>query len=194
MQRMQMIQPELTKLQEKYAGKSDQYSQARQAQEMQALYQKYNINPFTSMIMPFVQLPILICMYYAVQRADAVVSGTVLGQSLSTTPKEAFANGQYLFFGIFVLMAVSQFVSSGISRWLAKKSREKDHKVKKYAQDTSQQDSTNNIMMITMLVMIVALGFRWPMAMSLYWLINSVINTAKTIFIQRRYVDGKNWG
>ena len=43
---MSKIQPELTKIQERYKGKTDQESQLKQSQEMQALYKKYKINPF----------------------------------------------------------------------------------------------------------------------------------------------------
>ena len=37
--------------------------------------------------------------------------------------------------------------------------------------------------------MIALMGFRWPMALSLYWLISSLINVLKTIYIQKRYVE-----
>ena len=52
-QRMQMIQPELTKIQNKYAGKTDDRSKMMQAQEMQQLYSKYKINPFGTILVTF---------------------------------------------------------------------------------------------------------------------------------------------
>ena len=75
MQRMQSLQPELEKIQRKYEGKTDERSKMRQAQEMQMLYQKYDVNPFGSMLTMFIQFPILIAMYQAVQRAQAVATG-----------------------------------------------------------------------------------------------------------------------
>lgn len=49
-QKMQEIQPELQKIQNKYKGKTDQQSQMRMYQETQALYQKYDIHPFGTML------------------------------------------------------------------------------------------------------------------------------------------------
>lgn len=40
MQKMQMIQPELDRIQKKYEGRKDEASQMRQAQELQRVYQK----------------------------------------------------------------------------------------------------------------------------------------------------------
>jgi len=40
-----------------------------------------------------------------------------------------------------------------------------------------------------MVGMVILIGLRWPAAMSVYWLINSIINVVKTIYIQWRYVD-----
>ena len=42
-QRMQLIQPEVQKLQEKYKDRTDQQSQMKMGQETQALYKKYDI-------------------------------------------------------------------------------------------------------------------------------------------------------
>ena len=53
-QRMQMLQPELQKIQNKYAGKTDDRSRMMQAQEMQALYKKNNISPFGSILVMFI--------------------------------------------------------------------------------------------------------------------------------------------
>ena len=63
MQRMQEIQPELTKIQAKYEGRQDEQSQQRMAMEMQQLYGKYNINPIATLVTTFIQFPLLIGMY-----------------------------------------------------------------------------------------------------------------------------------
>ena len=42
---MKKAQPELAKLEKKYAGKDSQEDQTRKAQEMRMIYQKYKINP-----------------------------------------------------------------------------------------------------------------------------------------------------
>ena len=189
-QKMQMMQPELAKIQEKYKDRSDETAKMAQATEMQNLYKKNNINPLSSMLVPFLQLPILISMYYAVQRANAVVTGTVFGMELTTTPWAAFKLGGsgYILFAIYILMGVAQFGSSKITQWLSKKKEKENHSIKQYDKPASTQGSMN-MMMYGMLVLIMVMAINWPTAMSLYWLISSVVNILKTIFIQKRYID-----
>ena len=114
MQRMQMLQPELNKIQRKYEGRDDQASKMRMAQEQQQLMNKYNVNPGSMMLVQFIQLPIIMAMFMAIQRAEAVVNGTFLGMNLQVKPSEAFG---LLFKGdlsglpyiiLFLLMAVTQ--------------------------------------------------------------------------------------
>ncbi|OOB77134.1 MAG: hypothetical protein BEN18_11385 [Epulopiscium sp. Nuni2H_MBin001] len=60
---MGKLQPELQKIQKKYAGKKDQASQLQQSQEMQALYKKYNINPLAGCLPLLIQLPLIYAVY-----------------------------------------------------------------------------------------------------------------------------------
>lgn len=92
-QRMQEIQPELTRIQNKYKDKTDDRSRMLMAQETQKIYQKYDIHPFGTILVTFIQLPIMMGMYYATMRASAVVYGSFLGMSLSETPISTFALG-----------------------------------------------------------------------------------------------------
>ena len=190
-QKMQMMQPELAKIQEKYKDRSDETAKMAQATEMQNLYKKNNINPFSSMLVPFLQLPILISMYYAVQRANAVVTGSVFGMELTTTPWAAFKLGGsgYILFAIYILMGVAQFGSSKITQWLSKKKEKENHSIKQYDKPANSTQGSMNMMMYGMLVLIMVMAINWPTAMSLYWLISSVVNILKTIFIQKRYID-----
>ncbi len=82
MQRMQELQPELQKIQAKYEGRNDEMSQQRMAMEMQQLYNKYGVNPLGAMASTFIQFPLLIGMYNAVRRSDAVANATFMGASL----------------------------------------------------------------------------------------------------------------
>lgn len=64
---MQFAQPEINKLQEKYAGKNDEASKRAMQQEMMKIYKKYDINPL-GCLLPFLQMPIFIAMYQVVRR------------------------------------------------------------------------------------------------------------------------------
>lgn len=189
-QKMQIINPELKAIQDKYAGKTDNQSKMKMSQEMQALYSKHNINPFGSIVVMFIQFPIIIAMYQAVQRAAAVVNGSVFGTSLQTTPYNAFFEGVYLFVIIYVLMGVFQFISMKLPMFLQKKFapvKEKKH----VTHDDSKKSAAPNMemMMYVSLVMIMGIAISWPTAMSLYWLVTSLAQVAQTVFIQFKYIS-----
>ena len=50
------------------------------------LYKQNNISPFGSILVMFIQLPILMGMYYATMRASAIVVGSFGSIDLSITP------------------------------------------------------------------------------------------------------------
>lgn len=56
---MQILQPEIKKIQKKYKGKRDQVSLRRQQEELQALYRKHGTSQFASCLPMLVQMPIL---------------------------------------------------------------------------------------------------------------------------------------
>jgi YidC/Oxa1 family membrane protein insertase len=65
--KMQLAQPELNKVQEKYRNRKDQASQQRMQMETMEIYKKYKINMF-GCLMPLLQMPIFIAMYQVVRR------------------------------------------------------------------------------------------------------------------------------
>lgn len=65
--KMNIAQPEIQKLQAKYANRKDPQSQQRMQQEMMAIYKKYNIS-FLGCLMPLVQMPLFLAMYQVVRR------------------------------------------------------------------------------------------------------------------------------
>ncbi|WP_331274807.1 membrane protein insertase YidC [Schaalia sp. lx-100] len=73
---MQLMQPELKKLQEKYKGKTDTQSRQKMAEEQQALYKKHGANPLASCLPMLVQMPILFAMYRAIFAIKDIAGGT----------------------------------------------------------------------------------------------------------------------
>ena len=74
--KMKIMQPEIDKLQAKYANKTDQQSQQRMQMEMMQLYKKHGVG-IGGCIMPFVQMPIFLGFYYALRKlpASMVIEG-----------------------------------------------------------------------------------------------------------------------
>lgn len=65
---MNKMQPEMKKIQDKYAGREKDPEISRKMQmDMQKLYAKYNYNPFSGCLPMLIQLPIFIALYYVMQ-------------------------------------------------------------------------------------------------------------------------------
>ena len=183
MQRMQDLQPELQKIQRKYEGRDDSTSQQRMNMEMTKLYQKYDVNPMTALLVSFLQFPILFAMYSAVQRSAAVAQGTFLGADLSLTPMQNFTNGTIVGFVIYGLMLILQFLSISIVRWLqAYRTKQKADKEHRHYEKPKDQ---NAMVSYGMLIFIGVLMISWPTALSLYYAIYSLVNILKSIIIDK---------
>src|ERR687884_599520 len=60
---MQLIQPEIKKIQEKYKGKSDPASRQAMTQETMALYKERGTNPFASCLPILLQSPVFFALF-----------------------------------------------------------------------------------------------------------------------------------
>lgn len=60
---MSKIQPEMKRIQKKYANKKDQASQMAYSQEMQGIYKKYKISPLSGCLPLLIQLPLIYALY-----------------------------------------------------------------------------------------------------------------------------------
>ena len=188
MQRMQMLQPELNKIQRKYEGRDDQASKMRMAQEQQQLMKKYDVNPGSMMLVQFIQLPIIMAMFMAIQRASAIVNGTFLGMNLQVKPSEAFG---LLFKGdlsglpyiiLFLLMAVTQVVLVLLPIYFQKKKAAAE--AAKHHRKPEPTNNQNMMMQMYMIVMVLAFGLMWQSGMSLFWFIRNIVDIIKTIIVQ----------
>ena len=188
MQRMQMLQPELNKIQRKYEGRDDQASKMRMAQEQQQLMKKYDVNPGSMMLVQFIQLPIIMAMFMAIQRAEAVVNGTFLGMNLQVKPSEAFG---LLFKGdlsglpyiiLFLLMAITQVVLVLLPMYFQKKKAAAE--AAKHHRKPEPTNNQNVMMQMYMIVMVLAFGLMWQSGMSLFWFIRNIVDIIKTIIVQ----------
>ena len=188
MQRMQMLQPELNKIQRKYEGRDDQASKMRMAQEQQQLMNKYNVNPGSMMLVQFIQLPIIMAMFMAIQRAEAVVNGTFLGMNLQVKPSEAFgllfksdlSGLPYII--LFLLMAVTQVILVLLPMYFQKKKAAAE--AEKHHRKPEPTNNQNVMMQMYMIVMVLAFGLMWQSGMSLFWFIRNIVDIIKTIIVQ----------
>lgn len=190
-QKMQMIQPEIERIQAKYKGKTDDRSRMQQAQEIQKIYSESGVNPFASILTLFIQFPIILAVYQAVVRAEAVVNGSFLGIDLALTPLEGVTSGQWAYALIFVLMVISQFASMKFPQWLAAHNKKKSNvKEKKYAQDANKGGMAGNMnmMMYVSLGMMSLFSIGWPLGMTFYWMVSALTRVLQTAVISKFFM------
>lgn len=195
-QKMQMLQPEMQRIQKKYEGKTDDRSRMLQAKEMQGLYAKYDINPFGTIVTTFLQFPLILGVYQASQRAQAVVEGEFLGINLTNTPSWGLSNGEWTYVLIFALMLIFQFISIKFPQW-QQKQREKNSKVKRKAYADPKKNEGGmmggmNMMMYSSIILIGFLSINWPISMSFYWLVSSIARIIQNIVINKFFIKDPN--
>ena len=77
---MQLLQPVLKKLQEKYKGKTDQLSRQAMAQEQMAMYKKHGTNPFSACLPMLIQMPFFFALFQVLSGiSSAKAGGTGIG-------------------------------------------------------------------------------------------------------------------
>ena len=190
--KMTELQPEIQKIQNKYPNSNtSQAEKQRMAQEMQALYKKNGVNPFTSILIMIIQFPVFICVWGALSGSAALSSGTFLGLDLSLTIREVLFNkaawasggGALTALFLFLLMAIAQTFSMLLPQWIQKA---KAKKVAKLGKNPAQKQQNNRMKWFTyiMLAMIIFMGFSLVSAMGVYWFIGALISIAQTLIMQ----------
>ena len=199
--KMQLMQPELDKIQAKYAGKDDQQSKQRLSMETMQLYKKYGIG-ISSCLMPFIQMPIFIGFFNAVSRMPATfalegsnwlkdvfadkISLFGINLTIQITDEVATKSDKIAIYILAGLVGVTQVISILLSQLRQKKQKAKSQStVPEYRrpQQTDQQKQTAlmmNIMLYGMAVMMVFLVIRRPAALGLYWLVGNLYTTLQS--------------
>ena len=180
-QKMQMLQPELEKIQRKYAGRKDQASQMRQSAEMQALYKKHDVSMFSSFT-TFLTLPIMLAMWQSVQRIEILYQATFFGLNLGATPMSQITSGNWVYIIIVAIVGITQYLAIEINNIMLKRNP-------RYT--LSKQQKSMKTMNIVMTAMIVWFALSMPTAMSLYWITTSLVTIIRTVYIQIYHVEKK---
>ncbi len=187
-QKMQTLQPELAKIQQKYPNSDkNQYEKQALAQEQMALYKKHGVNPLGSILVMLLQFPIFIAVWGAMTGSASLASDSVMGLNLSALLGQSminnwFQSGWWTAWVLFTLMTIAQFVSTRLSTWLNKSKRKAVEKTTVNPAAAKQQKQSN-MMMNIMLIMIIVMSFTLPAAMGVYWFIGALISIAQTLIV-----------
>ena len=193
-QKMQNLQPQIAKLQEKYPNSNtNQAEKARLSQEQMALYKRNKINPMGQILTLIIQFPVFICVWSGLEGSAALSSGSMLNLRLSDTIRETLFNvsgtwylnsmGWWTALILFLLMAGVQVLAMMLPKLLANAKTKKISKMGKNPA-ANEANKQGRIMMIVMLVFTIFMGFMLPAAMGIYWLIGGIISMLQTAITQ----------
>ncbi|MGE5456121.1 MAG: membrane protein insertase YidC [Ignavibacteriales bacterium] len=167
---MKKVKPELDKLEKKYQGRKDNDSAMQKSQEMLALYKKYNISPLSGCLFSFIQIPLFLAFFEAMNRLPVIFEEKFLSFQLGTSPMTAFANNQYQYLIIIVLVFLTTYFS---------------FKLNSGATMSPEQANQMKFMMKFLLAFILIISFSISAGIALYWIVNSGFTILQNILVKR---------
>lgn len=169
-EKMKEMQPQLDKLEKKYKDKSSEEEQRKKAEEMMMIYQKNKINPMSSCLLSFVQIPLLFAFLEAINRTPVIFENTFLGLDMGRTISHGILSNEWWMYAIFLILILG-------SSYLSFKKTLKDQ-----AGMAKQMKGT----IYFMLAMIVIASFSLPVALGLYWIASSMFTVVQNLLVERK--------
>ena len=168
---MKKLQPEIARIEKKYQNKTDNDSLMMKSQETMMLYKKYNINPVSSCLGAFIQLPLFFAFLEAINRVPAIFEDEFLGMNLGMTPTAGIAGQNYYYIILIALIILSTFLSfkNSMSR----------------QNQTPEMEQQMKFMFIFMIIMISFASLSLPTAIALYWIVTNGFAVIQNIIINK---------
>lgn len=197
---MQLMQPELKAIQDKYKGKKDQASRQRMQEEMMALYRKHGTNPFSSCFPILLQMPVFFALFRVLANlqsvashtypghdsigpltaalADEVQRSTVFGASLSSSFMNASDSATKIVTVVMiVMMSVTQWYTMA---QLSTKNMPESAKTSDNPMMRSQK-----IMMTVMPIFFAFTGIQFQIGVLVYWVTTNLWTMGQQFFTIR---------
>ncbi len=171
---MKKIQPELQKIEKKYANKDqkDREVMMQKSQEMMALYKKHNVSPMAGCLPALLQLPLFIAFLDAINRVPAIFEEKFIFFHLGTTPRIGIANGNWWYIVLTLLVAVTTYYS------LNKASNNQATEGNDIAKQTKMMTNVFTIMIIVMSIFMSS-------ALNIYWIVSNLCTLLQNIIVKR---------
>jgi YidC/Oxa1 family membrane protein insertase len=194
---LQMLQPQIKKIQDKYKGRSDPDSRQRMSQEMMALYRETGTNPLSSCLPILAQAPIFFALFYVLNGiAQGTGRGVLDGQpelvrqaaeaSIFGAPIAAtflgaggFANPgivRIVTLVLIVLMSASTFITQ---KQLMTKNMPASAMNNPFAQQ-------QKILLYAFPAIFAVTGVNFPIGVLIYWLTTNVWSLGQQLYVIRR--------
>ena len=166
---MQKAQPKISKIEKKYANKTDQESMMMKSNEMMAVYKEFNINPMSGCLMSFLQIPLFFAFYEALNRLPILFEGKFLGLHMGMTPLAAAGEGHWYYLILPILVGVVTYFSFKMNN----------------NNMNGDQAKQMKMMFNIMIVMIFVTSFSMSTAIIIYWVTNSILAVIQNLLVKR---------
>ena len=171
-EKMKEVQPQLEKLEKKYKDKTSEEDQKRKAEEMMVIYSKNQINPLSSCLLSFIQIPLLFAYLEAINRTPVIFENKFLKLDMGTTISHGIMSGLWYIYVIFLLLILATSYLS----------------FRKTLKDQTAMAKQMKGTIYFMLAMILIAAFSLPVALGLYWITSSIFTILQNMLVERKKV------
>ena len=171
-EKMKEAQPQLEKLEKKYKDKTSEEDQKRKAEEMMVIYSKNKINPLSSCLLSFIQIPLLFAYLEAINRTPVIFENKFLKLDMGTTISHGIMSGLWYIYVIFLLLILATSYLS----------------FRKTLKDQTAMAKQMKGTIYFMLAMILIAAFSLPVALGLYWITSSIFTILQNMLVERKKV------
>lgn len=168
---LKKAQPELERIEKKYKDKTDQESMMQKSQETLNIYKKYSVNPLSSCLVSFIQLPLFFAFLEAINRVPAIFENYFWKFQLGTTPLVGIKEGNYFYIILIVLIVLFTALSFKMTM--------------NQTSVPTESGIQTKYMMIFMTVFIGIASIQLPSAIALYWVVTNAFNVFQTIIFKK---------
>lgn len=169
-EKLKEVQPQLEKLEKKYKDKTSEEDQKRKAEEMMAIYSKNKINPLSSCLLSFIQIPLLFAFLEAINRTPVIFENKFLKLDMGTTISHGIMSNLWYAYIIFLLLILATSYFS----------------FRKTLKDQTAMAKQMKGTIYFMLAMILVAAFSLPVALGIYWITSSLFTILQNILVERK--------
>ena len=142
------------------------------------VYKEYNINPLSSCLVMFIQIPLFFAFYEAITRIPAIFEESFLGLNLGTSPSVGLLKqGNILYLILIILVVLATYMSFKMS------SRDV------MSEEQAQQMKTMTYFMV---VMMSITAFSISSGIGVYWVTSNIFTILQNLAVKRSVKNGRN--
>lgn len=158
--KMSDLQPRIKALQAQYSSK-DAETQSKLKEETSKLYSEAGVNPVAGCLPLLIQMPVLMGLYQAISRTEALSTGDFLWMNLGK-PDPMFI--------LPIAAAILTYATTKLS-----------------SMSQAESNPTTTSMMYMMPALILFMGITLPSALSLYWVVGNAFSVGQTLLLNNPF-------